>query len=184
MEALAAPQEDTHNETLAAFFGALDDIVANTPDAELTSPDTEIANKVMGLFDTASTFYDADMARNMELVNNLASRLGAMACSGHSHMENILESITTQYELNRGHNDHNHPLDKHADDNDHETPGKAKKGSKKKKKPYDNRMIDKAKKATPKNDVKSYILIIQYTLAISKARGASPTFIPPFVISI
>lgn len=135
MEALTPPLEDLRDETLAAFLGALDDIAASTPDtAKLASPDMEITDRVMGLFDTASTFYDADMARNMDLVGSLANRMGEMACAGHSHMESALKSMSERFELKGvGHHSLDHTAHGH-DDNEHDhTDGKcAKKKCKKK----------------------------------------------------
>lgn len=118
MEALTPTREELHDQTLAAFLGALDVIAASTPGAaEFASLDAEIADRVMGLFDTASTFYDVDMARNMELVGSLASRLGEMACAGHSHMERALESVSERFGLKDGdHGSHDHAGHDHEDD--------------------------------------------------------------------
>ncbi len=135
MEALTPPQENLHDEALAAFLGALDDIVENTPDTvELASPDAEIAGRIMGLFDTASAFYDADMARNMELVSSLASRLGEMACAGHSHAESALESVSERFGLkDDGHASHDHSGHNHGRDRHDHTDGRCTKKKCKKK---------------------------------------------------
>lgn len=88
-------QDIFEDETLAAFIGALDDIAAATVEDEAAQAlDDEIAQRVLGLFDTASTFYAEDMVRNMELVNGLAARLGAMACAGHSHMGSAFDVLS------------------------------------------------------------------------------------------
>jgi hypothetical protein len=168
METLAPPQEDLHDETLAAFLGALDDIAASTPDAaELASPDAEIAERVMGLFDTASTFYDADMARNMELVGNLASRLGEMACAGHSHMEGALESVSERFGLkDDGHDAHDHSGHSHNQDRHNHTDGKCTAKCKKKdKKKQDNTVthwFSVTRKKAPRQQVKKHRGILTF----------------------
>lgn len=105
--------EEQDDMAMAAFIGALDDIVL----AESTVVYNEtsarsggiITERVLGLFDTASTFYNEDMVRSFELVNSLASRLGELAmirgCMAHNHNQ-MLDFISETYGLKQddGHN--------------------------------------------------------------------------------
>jgi hypothetical protein len=93
---------------MAAFLGALDDIAAVTitPD---TTVGAEFTERVLGLFDTASTFYKGDMARNIELVHGLASRLGKLGCGGHDHISAVGDLVNDKYGLDRDdHSGHDH----------------------------------------------------------------------------
>jgi hypothetical protein len=126
-EARLIPAETLYDETMAAFMGALDDIAEST-EASGGKPDNEIAERVLGLFDNASTFYDADMSRNFELVDTLAVRLGDMVCGGHAYMEGALEQVASKFgtdkdDIHAGHN-HNHV---NGSDEDDEPDGKGKK---------------------------------------------------------
>lgn len=107
LEAIEVPQIDA----MAAFMGALDDIAATAaaPDVEAGK---EFAERVLGLFDTASTFYDADMAENLRLIDALATRLGEMACGGHDHAAETLNTVSNKYGKDS--------RDDHSDDHDHD----------------------------------------------------------------
>lgn len=115
--------------TLNAFMGALDDIAQSAVDID-TSAGEEFANRVMGLFDTASEFYDEDMVKNMELVRALGARLGEMACGGHGHFSDAFSSVSEKFGLlkkddqDSSHEGHNHEEEAHEDSHD---PDKCKK---------------------------------------------------------
>lgn len=100
--------QDEQAITMAAFMGALDDIAEATITPEGVAPDEEIAERVMGLFDTASTFYNEDMARNVELVQGMAARLGEMACSGHNHLAGTAEAVNEKFGIEASHDVHDH----------------------------------------------------------------------------
>ncbi len=124
--------QDEQAMTMAAFMGALDDIAETTVMSEGIAPDEEIAERVMGLFDTASTFYDENMARNVELVQSMAARLGEMACGGHEHLAGMAGTVNEKFGIEANHDDHDHsselkhPHDGEDDDDEDSHDGKRK----------------------------------------------------------
>ncbi len=127
---------------MAAFIGALDDVLV--PEDTLAYVQTSahsggsITEQVRGLFNTASTFYNEDMARNFALVSNMAARLQQRAseegCMSHNHAQTMLDSIrgTFGQQLEVGHTHAGekheaHTHDEEDDDEDEETAKKKKK---------------------------------------------------------
>lgn len=121
------PMIDEEAMALQAFLGALDDIIIEPSTAAYNEKNARtggvMTERVLGLFDTASSFYDGDMARNITLVNTLAQRLADIAiiqgCMGHGHAQEALNEVQGIYG-SRAKDSHSHDMhgEDHADHND------------------------------------------------------------------
>lgn len=121
----------TTDMAMEAFLGALDDILQKTNPETDSTIDDAIAARVLGLFDTASEFYSPDDVRSLQLMQNMAARLGAMACCDHTAFSEILGAVGARFGV--GHEEPCHDHD-HSHDKDH--PKSNKKSSHKSKKGY------------------------------------------------
>lgn len=110
-------------DPLAAFMGALDDIAADAKNISDASERNQWAQRVMGVFDTASSWYDPDRAKSMELVRSLAVRLGEMACGAHGELGGALVSVKEKFGLHDKDDGHDH-ADKKPQDKDGHDPKK------------------------------------------------------------
>lgn len=116
IEQLSIQEHD--DMVISAMFGSLDDLQTEFSSEDRARSDEEIMNAVAGVYQAGSEYYNGELAQTMQLFDQFAARLGAMACNHDHFMQSALEAPEDKPSQELSHHGHKHDEDDSDDDDE------------------------------------------------------------------